>query len=118
MGLRAGNGESLFPIISILADIVPKAVYRRWNHLPPNRPCWLSVHPGCARDHSRVLPNPRREWHFAFGQAALILSKQDKAFAKKRMELEGRAPRAPYTKAKFKKIFTSWHIYVLSLLYV
>jgi MFS transporter, ACS family, pantothenate transporter len=34
------------------------------------------------------------------------------------MVLEGRAQRAPYTKAKLKKIFTSWHIYTLVLLYV
>ncbi|KAK2778779.1 hypothetical protein FQN53_001636 [Emmonsiellopsis sp. PD_33] len=40
------------------------------------------------------------------------------ALAQKRMELEGRKKRAPYTKEKIKKIFTSWHIYLLSLLYV
>jgi hypothetical protein len=34
------------------------------------------------------------------------------------MELEGRKPRGPYTKAKLKKIFTSWHIYFLTLLYM
>jgi len=34
------------------------------------------------------------------------------------MQLEGRQQRQPYTKAKFKKIFTSWRIYALSLLYV
>lgn len=38
--------------------------------------------------------------------------------AKKRMELEGRAQRSPYTKSKFKKIFSSWHIYGLTLIYV
>ena len=43
---------------------------------------------------------------------------QDRAFSRKRMELEGRKPRAPYTKAKVKKILTSWHIYALSALYV
>ncbi|RMZ78714.1 hypothetical protein DV737_g3756, partial [Chaetothyriales sp. CBS 132003] len=40
------------------------------------------------------------------------------ALAKKRMQLEGRANRAPYTKAKFKRIFSSWHIYLLPLLYI
>jgi MFS transporter, ACS family, pantothenate transporter len=40
------------------------------------------------------------------------------ALAQKRMDLEGRAKRAPYTKAKFKKIFSSWHIYMLPLLYI
>jgi MFS transporter, ACS family, pantothenate transporter len=34
------------------------------------------------------------------------------------MAYEGRKNRKPYTKAKFKKILTSWHIYLLSLLYV
>ena len=45
-------------------------------------------------------------------------TKQELAFARKRMQLEGREQRKPYTKAKFKKILTSWHIYGLSLLYV
>ena len=38
--------------------------------------------------------------------------------AKRRMELEGRATRAPYTKSKFRKIFSSWRIYTLVLLYI
>ncbi|CAJ2507337.1 Uu.00g085230.m01.CDS01 [Anthostomella pinea] len=38
--------------------------------------------------------------------------------ANKRMALEGRAKRGKYTKAKFAKIFSSWHIYVLTLLYI
>lgn len=49
---------------------------------------------------------------------AWYLTEDEIALAKKRMELEGRAQRAPYTKAKFKKIFKSWHIYLLTLLYV
>ena len=46
------------------------------------------------------------------------LKKEEIALAQKRMALEGRANRAPYTKAKFKRIFSSWHIYLLSLLYI
>ncbi|KAF1986877.1 pantothenate transporter [Aulographum hederae CBS 113979] len=46
------------------------------------------------------------------------LSEQEVAFARKRMELEGRKNRAPYTVKKIKKIFSSWHIYLLTLLYV
>lgn len=38
--------------------------------------------------------------------------------AKKRMELEGRKPRAKYTKAKLKRMLSSWHIYLLALLYL
>lgn len=34
------------------------------------------------------------------------------------MQLEGRQNRGPFTKAKLKKIFSSWHIYLLTLLYV
>lgn len=49
---------------------------------------------------------------------AFYLSKDDITLAQKRMELEGRAQREPYTKAKFKKIFSKWHIYILTLLYV
>jgi len=43
---------------------------------------------------------------------------QEIAFAKKRMELEGRREREPYTKKKFKKILTSWHIYALTVVYM
>ncbi|KAL8391954.1 hypothetical protein RB595_002242 [Gaeumannomyces hyphopodioides] len=46
------------------------------------------------------------------------LTADEIAIAKKRMALEGRAERAPYTKAKFRKIFSSWHIYLLPLLYI
>ncbi|KAI5924146.1 pantothenate transporter liz1 [Camillea tinctor] len=46
------------------------------------------------------------------------LTKDEIALAKKRMELEGRANRGTYNKAKFHKIFTSWHIYALTLLYI
>jgi ACS family pantothenate transporter-like MFS transporter len=46
------------------------------------------------------------------------LTKEEVAFAQKRMELEGRQKREPYTKARVKSILTSWHIYALTLLYV
>ncbi|KAI0205245.1 MFS general substrate transporter [Astrocystis sublimbata] len=46
------------------------------------------------------------------------LTKEDVAMANKRMELEGRAKRGKFTKATLKKIFTSWHIYALVLLYI
>ncbi|KAH7196341.1 major facilitator superfamily domain-containing protein [Fusarium flagelliforme] len=55
------------------------------------------------------LPEITRAWYF---------TPEDIALAKRRMELEGRAKRAPYTKAKFKRIFSSWHIYALVLLYI
>lgn len=48
----------------------------------------------------------------------ILISQQEVALARKRMELEGRKNRAPYTKAKFVKIFSSWHIYLLSILYM
>jgi ACS family pantothenate transporter-like MFS transporter len=34
------------------------------------------------------------------------------------MEIEGRKPRSKYTKEKIKRIFTSWHIYALTITYV
>jgi len=43
---------------------------------------------------------------------------QEKILVKTRMALEGRNDRAPYTKKKFAKIFKSWHIYLLTLLYM
>ncbi|KAI8625212.1 MFS general substrate transporter [Xylariaceae sp. FL1651] len=46
------------------------------------------------------------------------LTKEDIAMANSRMALEGRAKRGKYTKTKFKKIFSSWHIYTLVLLYI
>ncbi|KAI1468569.1 MFS general substrate transporter [Daldinia caldariorum] len=46
------------------------------------------------------------------------LTKEEIVLANKRMQLEGRANRGKYTKATFKKIFTSWHIYMLVLLYI
>ncbi|KAI1458486.1 MFS general substrate transporter [Annulohypoxylon moriforme] len=46
------------------------------------------------------------------------LTKDEIDLAKKRMEVEGRANRGSYTKAKVKKIFSSWHIYALTLLYI
>ena len=46
------------------------------------------------------------------------LTEKEVAFAQKRMELEGRQKRQPYTKNKIRKILTSWHIYALTLLYV
>ncbi|KAL8742228.1 MAG: hypothetical protein Q9190_005262 [Brigantiaea leucoxantha] len=49
---------------------------------------------------------------------ARYLSENERAYARKRMELEGRQQRQPYTKAKFKKILSSWHIYLLSILYM
>lgn len=49
---------------------------------------------------------------------AFYLTKEDVAIANKRMEYEGQAKKSPYTKAKFKKIFSSWRIYALVLLYV
>ncbi|KAI9666076.1 MAG: hypothetical protein M1821_004011 [Bathelium mastoideum] len=49
---------------------------------------------------------------------AFYFRKEEIAFAQKRMELEGRKPRAKFTKKKIRKILTSWHIYLLALLYV
>ena len=49
---------------------------------------------------------------------APYLTREDIAFAQKRMRLEGRANRQPYTRAKIKMIFSSWHIYWLVILYV
>ncbi|KXJ96475.1 pantothenate transporter liz1 [Microdochium bolleyi] len=46
------------------------------------------------------------------------LTEAEIELAKKRMALEGRATRGKYTKAKFKKIFSSWHIYALCALYI
>ncbi|KAK8238822.1 MFS general substrate transporter [Phyllosticta capitalensis] len=46
------------------------------------------------------------------------LKPEELDLAKHRMKLEGRKPRAPYTKEKIKKIFSSWHIWSLTLLYI
>ncbi|KAK5996396.1 Pantothenate transporter liz1 [Cladobotryum mycophilum] len=55
------------------------------------------------------VPEITRAWY---------LSEQDVGIARKRMQLEGRANRAPLTFAKVKKYLLSWHIYLLTLLYI
>lgn len=55
------------------------------------------------------VPEITRVWYLTEAEVQL---------AKKRMEIEGRAERAPYTRAKFRRIFSSWHIYMLVLLYI
>ena len=55
------------------------------------------------------VPEITRAWYF---------TPEERKYAQKRMDLEGRAKRAPYTKAKFKKILTSWKIYLLATLYM
>ncbi|KAL8286226.1 hypothetical protein RQP46_004714 [Phenoliferia psychrophenolica] len=47
-----------------------------------------------------------------------LLSAADIELARARMKATGRAEAEPWSKAKFKRIFTSWHIYVFPLLYV
>lgn len=49
---------------------------------------------------------------------ALYFTAEDKAFGRMRMEKEGRKSKEPYTRAKVWKIFSSWHIYVLTFLYI
>ncbi|KAJ6024028.1 hypothetical protein N7540_004825 [Penicillium herquei] len=46
------------------------------------------------------------------------LTKEEVALAQQRMQMEGRKNRGPFTKEKLGKIFSSWHIYLLSLLYI
>ncbi|KAI1266542.1 MFS general substrate transporter [Xylariaceae sp. FL1019] len=46
------------------------------------------------------------------------LTEKDIAIANQRMSLEGRAKRGKYSREKVKKIFSSWHIYTLVLLYI
>ena len=55
------------------------------------------------------LPEITKAWY---------LNPEEIELAKKRMQLEGRANRAPYTKAKFKRIFSSWHIWGLVMIYI
>jgi ACS family pantothenate transporter-like MFS transporter len=55
------------------------------------------------------LPEITRAWYFSPDEISL---------AQKRMQLEGRANRSPFSRSKFKKIFTSWHIYALTALYI
>lgn len=49
---------------------------------------------------------------------ALYLTEEERAFGRKRMEAEGRKGRQPFTKARVVGFFKSWHIYLLTLLYV
>lgn len=65
---------------------------------------------------SFLLFEDRELWSNPFEESQLPTLLQELEYGKKRMELEGRKQGGPYTKAKFKKILTSWHIYLLSLL--
>ncbi|GFG08258.1 pantothenate transporter liz1 [Aspergillus lentulus] len=47
-----------------------------------------------------------------------FLSKEEVLLSQKRMQLEGRKSRGPLTMKKLKRIFSSWHIYLLTLLYL
>lgn len=49
---------------------------------------------------------------------SFLLSAADIELARGRMEAVGRAAPEPWSKAKFKRIFTSWHPWCLPLLYV
>ncbi|KAF2707101.1 MFS general substrate transporter [Pleomassaria siparia CBS 279.74] len=46
------------------------------------------------------------------------LTEKERQYAIERMKLEGRKEREPYTRPKIIKIFSSWHIYLLTPLYV
>lgn len=48
----------------------------------------------------------------------MLNQQQEVKLAQKRMEFEGRKNREPYTKAKLKKIFSSWRIYLLTIVYM
>ncbi|CAG7962300.1 unnamed protein product [Penicillium salamii] len=49
---------------------------------------------------------------------ASYFSPDEIVLAQTRMQDEGRANRAPYTMNKVKKVLSSWHIYLLTLLYI
>ncbi|KAL4877001.1 major facilitator superfamily domain-containing protein [Aspergillus karnatakaensis] len=46
------------------------------------------------------------------------LSEQEVALAQTRMKLEGRNDREPFSRAKLKRIFTSWHLPLLVAMYI
>lgn len=49
---------------------------------------------------------------------AFWLTPAERELAQQRMVLEGRVNRGEYSRAKFKKIFSSWRVYLLPLLYI
>ncbi|KZM24959.1 uncharacterized protein EKO05_0010497 [Ascochyta rabiei] len=49
---------------------------------------------------------------------AFYLSDSDRALAKRRMDSVGRAPRKKLTWSTFRRIFSRWHVYLLTILYV
>jgi len=55
------------------------------------------------------VPEITRAWYF---------SKEEIAIAQRRMALEGRANRSAFSRKKFRRIFSSWHIYALTALYI
>ncbi|KAJ5770085.1 uncharacterized protein N7511_002136, partial [Penicillium nucicola] len=61
------------------------------------------------------VPEISNPWYLS---QEVILPIHEVKLAQKRMKLEGRKDREPFTKSKLKKIFTSWHIYLLTILYI
>ncbi|KAL3460051.1 major facilitator superfamily domain-containing protein [Aspergillus heterothallicus] len=55
------------------------------------------------------VPEIARPWY---------LNEQEVVLAQTRMKLEGRRDREPFSKAKLKKIFTSWHLPLLVAMYI
>ncbi|KAI1804679.1 MFS general substrate transporter [Daldinia bambusicola] len=49
---------------------------------------------------------------------AFYLNEDDRAMARERMNKAGRAPRAKLGLATFKRIFSRWHVYLLTILYI
>ncbi|KAL6230835.1 hypothetical protein BDW75DRAFT_234093 [Aspergillus navahoensis] len=47
-----------------------------------------------------------------------FLSQEEVALAHKRMELEGRKDREPFSRSKLKRIFSSWHLPLLVVMYI
>ncbi|KAJ5813179.1 Major facilitator superfamily domain general substrate transporter [Penicillium robsamsonii] len=64
------------------------------------------------------VPEISNPWYLSKEASFNISNLCEVNLAQERMRLEGRRNREPYTKSKLKKIFTSWHIYLLTLAYI
>ena len=106
-----------YTIGTMLSGLLMAAIYKGLNGVAGLRGWqWLFVVNTCMALPISIagffvlpdVPEISRAWY---------LSSAELALARRRMELEGRANRGPYTRRKLVRILTSWHMYLLPLLY-
>jgi len=118
LGKRSCICPAGYTIGTILSGLIMAAIFKGLNGVAGLRGWqWLFVINTCLALPIAIagffvlpdVPEITQAWY---------LSPAEVALSRKRMELEGRANRGLYTRAKLARILTGWHLYLLSLLYI